>query len=209
MKAVKKKKVKPITRVSKKVSKKASKELTPKEARFVLEYLVDLDVERAANVAGFSPSMAHTKAFMWVRDGKTKPHVFNAIRKQQAKLIRKTEVTQERIVTEYAKLGFLDPSRFYDSDGELIPVPDLPKEVAATLTEINVLTSINPDGDSIDTLKKIKWSDKKGALDSLSRHLGMFIDKHELTGKDGSKLFPELSDADLDDRIAAMTAEKA
>jgi phage terminase small subunit len=37
------------------------------------EYLIDLDVERAALTAGHSNSMARSKAYQWVRNGKIKP----------------------------------------------------------------------------------------------------------------------------------------
>ena len=36
---------------------------------------------------------------------------------------------------------------------------------------------------------RIKLADKKGALDSIGKHLGMFVDRQEITGKDGEKLF--------------------
>jgi len=37
---------------------------------------------------------------------------------------------------------------------------------------------------------KVKLHDKKGALDALARHLGLFVERHELTGKDGGELPP-------------------
>jgi hypothetical protein len=50
--------------------------------------------------------------------------------------------------------------------------------------------------------KKYKLNDKKGALDSMSRYLGMFNDKVELTGKGGGPIqtavnLSTLSEADL------------
>ncbi len=158
------------------------KKLTPKESKFVREYLVDLDVERAAIAAGFSKSLAASKAYQWVRNGKVKPHVFNAIRKRQANLIEKTEITQERVVAEYAKLGFLDPRKFYDDEGNLIPIHKLSADVAATLTGMDVQTIYTKDGDLMGDLKKIKFADKKAALDSVAKHLGMFIERHEISG---------------------------
>lgn len=34
----------------------------------------------------------------------------------------------------------------------------------------------------------IRWADKLSALDSLAKHLGLFIDRHEISGKDGAPL---------------------
>ena len=41
---------------------------------------------------------------------------------------------------------------------------------------------------------RIKLHDKKAALDSLAKHLGLFTDKLEVTGKDGAPLRPPLGD---------------
>ena len=75
---------------------------------------------------------------------------------------------------EYGKLGFLDPRKFYDEEGSLIPVHKLPAEVAAALTGMDVASSVNAADESFETIKKIKFADKKGALDSIAKHLKMF-----------------------------------
>jgi len=186
------------------------KKLTNKDKLFVQEYLIDLDVERAALTAGYSKSMAASKAYQWVRDGKVKPQVFKAIKKAMNKRAGKLEITANKVLAEYAKLGFLDPRKFYDNKGELIPIHKLPADVAATLTGMDVDEIFVGRGENrkaIGHTKKIKFTDKKSALDSVAKHLGMFIERHEHTGKDGKSLFPDLSDADLDARIAAIMAE--
>lgn len=55
---------------------------------------------------------------------------------------------------------------------------------------------------------KIKFHDKLSALDKIGRHLGMFVEKHELTGKDGGPI--ETADvSDLDRaRTIAFALEK-
>lgn len=40
----------------------------------------------------------------------------------------------------------------------------------------------------VGNIKKFKLADKKGALDSMAKYLGMFIDKHELSGPGGGAL---------------------
>ena len=152
------------------------KKLTNKEKRFVQEYLIDLDVERAAIAAGYSKSLAASKAYQWVSNSKVKSHVFMAIKKAFAKREARTEITQDQVLREYAKLAFLNPKHFFRDTGDLIPVHELPDEVAAALSGMDVSEIIGKDG-PIGTLKKIKFSDKKGALDSVGKHLGMFIEK--------------------------------
>ena len=47
-------------------------------------------------------------------------------------------------------------------------------------------------------------ADKRSALDSLSKCLGMFVERHELTGKDGVPLMPEASSRDLARAVVAI-----
>jgi len=166
--------------------------LSDKQAKFVEEYLVDLNATQAAIRAGYSAKNANKIG----PENLVKLGIQEAISKYREHIAKESDVTPEKIISEYAKIAFLDPRRFYDDDGHLIPVQNLPAEVAATLTglEINVLGND-------EHLKKIKWSDKKSALDSLARTFGMFVDKTQLSGKDGAPLIPvvNLITADNDD----------
>lgn len=153
-----------------------AKALTAKQQVFVQEYLVDLNATQAAIRAGYSKRTAE-----WIGPqllGKT--HVSEAVQKAMAKREERTEITQDRVLKEYAKLAFLDPRRFYDDDGQLLQVHELPEDVAAALSSMEVVTE--KAGDLELAVRKIKFSDKKAALDSIARHLGMFKDKTELTG---------------------------
>ena len=153
-----------------------AKALTAKQQVFVQEYLVDLNATQAAIRAGYSKRTAE-----WIGPqllGKT--HVSEAVQKAMAKREERTEITQDRVLKEYAKLAFLDPRRFYDDDGQLLQVHELPEDVAAALSSMEVVTE--RAGELELAVRKIKFSDKKAALDSIARHLGMFKDKTELTG---------------------------
>ena len=157
--------------------KPENKPLDRREKRFVADYLIHLSPERAALTAGYAKSTAHTKVYQWVSNRKIKPHVYKAIQESMDKRAVRTEVTQDRVVQEYAKLGFLDPRRFFDNAGKLKSVVDMDPDVAAALTGMDVVVTRGGDGKSIELTNKLKYADKKGALDSLSRHLGMFNDK--------------------------------
>ena len=153
-----------------------AKALTAKQQVFVQEYLVDLNATQAAIRAGYSKRTAG-----WIGPqllGKT--HIAEAVQGAMAKREERTEITQDRVLKEYAKLAFLDPRRFYDDDGQLLQVHELPEDVAAALSSMEVVTE--KAGELEFAVRKIKFSDKKAALDSIARHLGMFKDKTELTG---------------------------
>jgi phage terminase small subunit len=81
--------------------------LTPKQQRFVAEYLVDLNATQAAVRAGYSPRTARSIA----SENLSKPDIAAAIATAKAQVSRRTEVTIEAVVAELAKLGFADAGR--------------------------------------------------------------------------------------------------
>ena len=175
-----------------KKQKRTRRNLDAREKFFVDEYLVTLNPEKAALAAGYSKSVARTKAYLWVSSSKHKPHVFESIQASMQKRAERTEITQDRVLEEYAKLAFLDPRKFYDAEGRLIDIPDLPADVAAAISGMDIAVEkagADESGNPVFAqVRKIKLADKKGALDSVARHLGMFNDKMQLTGKDGGAI---------------------
>lgn len=154
--------------------------LTPKQQRFADEYLIDLNATAAYKRAGYMAqgNAAEVTASQLLRNPKVADYVNKRMKDRESR----TEITQDMVLAEYAKLAFLDPRRFYDKNGGLIPVPLLPADVAAALAgmEVTVERSNCEDGPTFADVKKIKFIDKKGALDSVARHLGMFIDRSEV-----------------------------
>ena len=181
--------------------------LTPKQARFVEEYLVDLNATAAARRAGYSERMADKIGSQLL--GKTR--VAEAIQAAIDERSRRTEITADRVLQEYAKLAFLDPRRFYNDAGSLIPVHQLPDDVAAALAGMDVVTERagkDADGNSeFATVRKIKFADKKAALDSVARHLGMFSDKLELSGS-LEHVVKSMSQEQLQAELAALRAKR-
>lgn len=170
--------------------------LTNKQRRFVDEYLIDLNATQAAIRAGYSQRNADKIGHELL--GKTR--VSECLAERMKAREARTEITQDRVLQEYAKLAFLDPRRFYDEAGALIPVNLLPADVAAALVGVDVSETYDKESNSAITTKKIKFIDKRGALDSVARHLGMFTDKVEHSGG----IAVALSDAELDAKIAAL-----
>ena len=96
------------------------------------------------------------------------------IQKRRANVEKKTEITMERIEREYEKIAFLDPRKFYNPDGTLKEIHELDADTAAALAGMDVSRfKLGKDADW-ETIKKIKFVDKKGALDSLTKIKGGF-----------------------------------
>ena len=162
--------------------------LTEKQKRFVSEYLVDLNATQAAIRAGYSAKTAGSQAFDLLK----KPEIQEAVQAGQKKLSERTGITQERVLAEYAKIAFFDPKKMFNGDGTLKQIGELDDDVAAVIGGIE-LVEIGGDGEAVGTVKKIKIIDKKGALDSVARHLGMFKDKVELSGSVETPTRPQLT----------------
>jgi phage terminase small subunit len=76
--------------------------LTPKQERFVAEYLVDLNATQAAVRAGYSRKTASSQGERLLRN----VEVSKAIKAGQKKRVAKSEITAERVLTELAGVGF-------------------------------------------------------------------------------------------------------
>jgi phage terminase small subunit len=168
-----------------------SSELTDKQQRFVEEYLIDLNATQAAIRAGYSEESARSIG----SENLTKPDIQEAISDARARLTEAAQVTQERIVREYAKLAFLDIRKAFDSEGRLKPIGEMDDDTSAAIAGLEVEELYEGRGEArehIGRIHKVKLADKKGSLDSLARHLGMFTDKTELTGPNGTPLTPSI-----------------
>ena len=152
-------------------------ELTPKQARFVQEYLIDLNATQAAIRAGYSAKTAEWQGPQLLG----KSHVAQAIQDGIKRRSERTEITQDRVLKEVARLAFLDIRKAFNTDGSLKPLHELDDDTAAAIAGMDVIEMSGAE-DALSTLKKIKLSDKKGALELLMRHMGMLNDKVKLQG---------------------------
>jgi len=187
-----------------------------KRERFAREYLQDHNGTKAAIRAGYSEKSAHVTASRLLSDAKVSERIHELTQQLHAKLEKKTEITRERVLQEYAKLAFFDPRKLFDENGNPKKITELDDDTAAAIAGLEVnsqLALVEVEGekpetrDVLSTVRKYKIVDKKAALDSIAKHLGMFAPiKHEVTGKDGAPLMPEVSDQELARRTAFMLA---
>ena len=89
----------------------------------------------------------------------------------------------DRVIQELTRVAFLDPRRFYDEKGKLLPVHLLPDDIAAALGEFTIEQT--PTG---VITKKIKAVSKLHAVELLGKWFKMWTDKHELGGIGGGKI---------------------
>lgn len=155
--------------------------LTEKQRQFVREYLIDLNATAAAKRAGYSEESAHSIGHENLR----KPEIAAAIQRAMDDRATRTEITADRVLREYARVAFGDPRSVMEwgPDGvKLKASADLTDDEAALVSEVSQTTT--KDGGSI----KLKTNSKLQALEALGKHLGMFVDRTEITGDAGEPL---------------------
>ena len=191
--------------------------MTLKQARFVEEFLIDLNATQAAIRAGYSAKTAEQGAAQLLSNIKVSSAVLLAIEERS----KRTGVTQDMVLNELVRIGFTDirkavrwgkspidtKSENANTNGlgiypvELVPSEEISDDLAASISEVSLT----------QTGVKIKMYDKLAALDKIGKHLGMFVDKHEITGKDGGPIetvdYSGLSDAALAELMAAINAK--
>ena len=78
--------------------------LTPKQKRFVEEYLIDLNATQAAIRAGYSERTARAIG----QENLTKPDIQDAIQKAMGKRSQRTGITQGQVLEALASMGFAE-----------------------------------------------------------------------------------------------------
>ena len=147
--------------------------ITAKQERFCQEYVVDLNATQALIRAGYSARGAKQTANHLL----TKPDLLALVDKLKKERADKIGVTAEMVVKELAKLAFTD----------LVDVVDITKNRQRLKTplegdrvKLGAIAEITEITNGAKTTRRIKMHDKKGALELLGRHLGMFNDKLSL-----------------------------
>lgn len=158
--------------------------LTPKQERFVQEYLVDLNATAAAIRAGYSKKTANRIA----SQNLSKLDIQEAIQKAQKARCERTEITQDMVIQELAKLGFFDVRKLFDKDGKPLDISALDDNTAAALVGLDVQDIADNNGNYVGFTKKYKMADKIKALELLGRHLGAFDKKESQDKADGVRI---------------------
>ncbi|MDU4393264.1 MAG: terminase small subunit [Acinetobacter ursingii] len=179
--------------------------LTPKQQRFVEEYLIDLNATQAAIRAGYSEKTAAVIG----AENLIKPNIAKAIEEAQNKRSERTEITQDRVLQELAKIGFsnmLDYMTITEGGDLVHDFSALTRDQAAAISEVVVEEYAEGRDEDKREVKKIKFklSDKRAALVDMGRHLGMFKDKIEHSGKVDLNA---VSDDVLDKRIKELESK--
>lgn len=144
--------------------------LSPKQAMFVMEYLIDLNATQAAIRAGYAPRSASTEGARLLANDKVQAYIDDLMDARAHRML----ISQDKVVRELARVALFDPHQVYDEEGRLRPIRDMPADIRAAISSIKHLS----DG-SIE----VKFWDKNSAIDKLMKHMGLFEkDNRQITG---------------------------
>ena len=142
--------------------------LTPRQQRFVLEYLIDLDARGAARRGGFSPGSQNYPSRLM-----RNPEIARAIAQAMAERAERTGITKERVLAEYARIAFVDLSHLvaWDAEGAaLLDAALIGEDEAAAIAMIRELPATEDASEEPAPLK-VSIFDKMRALEALARLL--------------------------------------
>jgi phage terminase small subunit len=180
----------------------------PKYEAFARYVAAGQSKREAAIAAGYAAKDASSRGSKLARRPEISQRIGELQQTAAELALEGAQISRERVLREYGKLAFLDIRKAFNKDGNLLPLHEIDDDTAAAIAglevehtwekgEVEEEREPQPHGGEltrkrqrvmVGNLAKIKLSDKKGALDSLARHRGMFVDRKEITGKDGGPI---------------------
>ena len=161
--------------------------LKQKQLAFIDEYLIDLNATQAAIRAGYSEDTAGAIG----AENLKKPQIKAKIESRLLDRQKRTEITQDRVLNEIAKIAMFDSRKLFNNDGSPIPIQDLDDDTAGAIVGIDVM-SVNDNA----TILKYKIADKNSSLDKLMKHMGAYNadNKIDINAKSLAETMIELAD---------------
>lgn len=159
--------------------------LTPKQQRFVAEYLIDLNAAQAAIRAGYSARRSDAIGHENLR----KPEVAAAIQAAMEKRSAEIELEAREVATRLNSEDVADLADLYDSEGRLKPISEWPPIWRSGLVVgVKSFEEYEGSGDkrrAVGVVREVKLADRVRHKELLLRHLGGFVDKTEVRFPDG------------------------
>ncbi|MEK9754285.1 MAG: terminase small subunit, partial [Rhodospirillaceae bacterium] len=154
--------------------------LTPKQARFVAEYLVDLNATQAAIRAGYSARTAKQQGTRLL----SKAAVSAAIANGSQEHIERAGMTADEVIAAIVEIARGDIRGMFDENGSLKRPAEWDDATAAAVAGLDVVTVRAGEGE-VEHVAKIRRTDRLRALDMLCRYHSLYNDKLDVSVTDG------------------------
>lgn len=163
--------------------------LSPKQQAFVDQYLVDLNATQAYLRAGYRCSEETAR-----RNGHkllTNTDIQAFVAERMADRAKRTEIDQDRVVLEIARLAFSDVRKLFDGN-RLKRMDEIDDATAAAISSVKVSTRQIGEGE-VEHIAEIKLWPKTPAIEMAGKHVGLF-------GADNAQKNPGVSLAEVLDK---------
>lgn len=163
--------------------------LSPKQQAFVDQYLVDLNATQAYLRAGYRCSEETAR-----RNGHkllTNTDIQAFVAERMADRAKRTEIDQDRVVLEIARLAFSDVRKLFDGN-RLKRMDEIDDATAAAISSVKVSTRQVGEGE-VEHIAEIKLWPKTPAIEMAGKHVGLF-------GADNAQKNPGVSLAEVLDK---------
>jgi len=108
---------------------------TAKQARFIAEYLKDLNGSDAAVRAGYGRSSARATASRLLQ----KSYIKSEVQRLQAAQLEKAGITAEGVLEQLRRIAYFDPATIYDDQGYLKHTKDWPATARTALSSYDTV----------------------------------------------------------------------
>ncbi len=153
---------------------------------FVDEYLIDLNATQAALRAGYKARTAYATG----AENLKKPEIKAAIDSAIAERSARTQITQDQVLQELAILLKSDVRNFRvdDETGELVLIDGAPDSAWRAVSSVKHRRIVTGRGEDRETTYEVEFRlwDKPAAARLAGQHLGMYVEKREITIPNGS-----------------------
>jgi phage terminase small subunit len=154
-----------------------------------------LNATKACILAGYKENSARVTGCKLL----TKANIQERIKYLKDNLAETAEISALRVLKEHEKIAFADAGQLRNGWMSLKEFEALTPEQKAIIQEVT--TKETKYGAEV----KVKLFDKQRSLDAINAMLGFDAPiRTELTGKDGKDLFKQLSDDELEKKIAEL-----
>lgn len=167
--------------------------MTPRQQRFVEEYLIDLNATQAAIRAGYSEKTAGQQGFDLLK----KPEIQDGIAEAQSERAKRTEIDADWVLRRLGDEASADLADLYDESGALKPVHDWPLIWRQGLVAGMDIEELRVEGETAGTIRKVKLSDRVKRLELLGKHVNVQAFRDQLEQKSQVTVVISKDDADL------------
>lgn len=147
------------------------------QEEFCQQYVVDNNAAQAAIRAKYSKKGANSKGSQLLAN----VNIQERITELKSALQKKTGISAERVIEEFARIALVDPAEAFDADGNLLNIQAMPRGLRAAIASIEVTERTYGTGEreTTETTKKLRFWDKNKALENLGKHLGIFLEDNK------------------------------